>query len=131
MKKIILIDNNLGNGETFFNSYKFFNFLNTTTKNYDLKIKIEHDFFFNSWVITFSNKNKSFCFNVFLYLSQQDFNLRNVNIYDFFSFLNIEEAYNYVIKEVEKLNLIPKKIILLEKRISTPPSQKNENKNIN
>ena len=125
MKKIILIDNNLGNGETFFNYDKFVNLLKTIPVNYNLKIKIDHNFHLNCWNIIFSNKNKSFCFNIFMDVQKQNHFFNNLDIdfddyFNIFSFINLKEVFDYIDKEVEKLNLIPKKIILLEKKIYIP-----------
>ena len=128
MKTKILIDNSpTYDLKNIFLTKEAINLFWTTQVNYNLLIDSDvYDLIFEGEEygdidnLTFCNKNnykKSFCFDIIMNLEQRNLLIKKNKDFELIYINNIEELAYYFDKEIEKLNLIPKKIILLEKRI--------------
>jgi hypothetical protein len=130
MKTKILIDNSpTYRLKSFFISKESINLFWVTQVNYNLSIITEMkesyvagDIYEVNTIIFCNKKNdeKLFCFDIINFPVQKNFFFNEMEEYkndELILINNIEELAYYFDKEIEKLNLIPKKIILLEKRI--------------
>ena len=128
MKTKILIDNSpTYDLKNIFLTKEAINLFWTTQVNYNLLIDSDvYDLIFEGeeYVdidnLTFCNKNnykKSFYFDIIMNLEQRNLLIKKNKDFELIYMNNVEELAYYFDKEIEKLNLIPKKIILLEKRI--------------
>jgi hypothetical protein len=116
-------------GDTFFLSQKFSNFIYTIFLNYNLNIsRIKVDLSLNYIrfkVFSKNDENKSFYFDFIETLQKQNRYLLKQKQHNHISYFkenillleNEEDCFNFFIKEINNLNLNSKKILLLEKTV--------------